>query len=112
LDILVSSTAAPHAIVTVEKIAPILRRRGDRPLFVIDVAFPRDIDPDVHRLEGVYVYDLDALQLMAERSMQARQQEAADCDRLIAKHVADFQAWMEKSVDSMIGHVGLNLPPR
>jgi glutamyl-tRNA reductase len=112
LDILVSSTAAPHAIVTVEKIAPILRRRGDRPLFVIDVAFPRDIDPEVHRLEGVYVYDLDALQLMAERSMQARQQEAADCDRLIAKHVADFQAWMEKSVDSMIGHVGLNLPPR
>ncbi|MBV8815824.1 MAG: glutamyl-tRNA reductase [Verrucomicrobia bacterium] len=112
LDILVSSTAAPHAIVTVEKIAPILRRRGDRPLFMIDVAFPRDIEPEVHRLEGVYVYDLDALQLMAERSMQARQQEAADCDRLIAKHVADFQAWMEKSVDSMIGHVGLNLPPR
>jgi glutamyl-tRNA reductase len=111
LDILVSSTTAPHAIVRVEKIAPILRRRGDRPLFMIDVAVPRDIEPEVHQLEGVYLYDLDALQLMAERSMQARQQEAAGCDRLIAKHVAEFQVWMEKSVDSMIGPVVFNLPP-
>jgi glutamyl-tRNA reductase len=110
LDILVSSTMAPHAIVTVEKIAPILRHRGDRPLFMIDVAVPRDIEPEVHRLEGVYVYDLDALQVMAERSIQARQEEAAGCDRLIAKHVSEFQTWMEKSVDSMIGPVAVNLP--
>jgi glutamyl-tRNA reductase len=101
LDILVTSTSAPHSIVTVEKIAPVLRRRGDRPLFMIDVAIPRDIDPNVHRLDGVYVYDLDALQSMAERSMEARKQEAAGCDRLIAKHVVEFQNWIEKSVNSM-----------
>jgi glutamyl-tRNA reductase len=110
LDILVSSTSAPHAIVTMEKIAPILRHRGDRPLFVIDVAVPRDIEAEVHRLDGVYVYDLDALQSMAERSMEVRQQEAAGCDRLIAEHVAEFQAWMEKSVDSMLGSVVVDLP--
>ena len=102
LDILVTSTSAPHAIVTVEKIAPVLRRRGDRPLFMIDVAVPRDIAPNVHRLDGVYVYDLDALQSMAERSMEARKQEIASGDRLIAKHVIEFQHWLEKSVNPMV----------
>jgi glutamyl-tRNA reductase len=101
LDILVTSTSAPHAIVTVEKIAPVLRHRGDRPLFMIDVAVPRDIDPNVHRLDGVYVYDLDALQSMAERSMETRKQEIVGCDRLIAKHVIEFQNWVEKSVNPM-----------
>jgi len=47
---------------------------------------------------------------MAERSMQARQQEAAGCDRLIAKHVAEFQAWVERSVGSMIAPVVADLP--
>jgi glutamyl-tRNA reductase len=111
LDILVASTSAPHAIVTVDKIAPVLRHRGDRPLFMIDVAVPRDIDPNVHRLDGVYVYDLDALQSMAERSMEARKQEAAGCDRLIAKQVVEFQTWIERSVPSMIGPVAMELPP-
>ena len=97
-----SSTSAPHAIVTVEKIAPVLRHRGDRPLFMIDVAVPRDIDPSVHRLDGVYVYDLDALQSMAERSMEARKQEIAGCDLLIAKHVTEFQNWLEKSANPVI----------
>jgi len=102
LDILVTSTSAPHAIVTVEKIGPILRHRRDRPLFMIDVAVPRDIDPDVHQLDGVYVYDLDALQSMAERSMEARKQEVASGDRLIGKHVIEFQNWLEKSAKTMI----------
>ena len=102
LDILVTSTSAPHAIVTVEKIAPILKHRGHRPLFMIDAAVPRDIDPNVHQLDGVYVYDLDALQSMAERSMEARVQEAAGCDRLIAKYVIEFQNWLEESVDPML----------
>jgi glutamyl-tRNA reductase len=68
---------------------------------MIDVAVPRDIDPDVHRLDGVYVYDLDALQAMAERSMEARKQEVAGGDRLIAKHVTEFQHWLEKSANLM-----------
>jgi glutamyl-tRNA reductase len=68
---------------------------------MIDVAVPRDIDPNVHRLDGVYVYDLDALQSMAERSMETRKQEIVGCDRLIAKHVIEFQNWIEKSVNLM-----------
>jgi len=60
LDILVSSTAAPHAVVTRAKIEPILRMRRDRPLFIIDLAIPRDVEPTVPELEAVYVYDLDS----------------------------------------------------
>jgi glutamyl-tRNA reductase len=110
LDILVTSTSAPHAIVTVERIAPVLKHRGDRPLFMIDVAVPRDIDPRVHKLEGVYVYDLDALQAMAERSLEARCQEIAGCDRLIAKYVTEFQSWIEKSTNPIMAPVAIQLP--
>jgi glutamyl-tRNA reductase len=78
---------------------------------MIDVAVPRDIDPNVHRLDGVYVYDLDALQSMAERSLEARKQEAAGCDHLIAKHVVEFQTWLERSAPAMIGSVAMELPP-
>src|SRR6516225_8668357 len=58
LDILVSSTAAPHAIITLDKLATLWRLRRDRPLFMIDLAMPRDIDPAVQKLDGVYLYDL------------------------------------------------------
>jgi hypothetical protein len=64
LDILVSSTAAPHAIITLDKLAPFLRVGRHRPLFMIDLAMPRDIDPVVHKLDSVYLYDLASLQSM------------------------------------------------
>src|SRR6201997_4368788 len=69
LDILVSSTAAPHAIITLGKLAKLWRTRQDRPLFMIDLAMPRDIDPAVQKLDGVYLYDLDSLQRIAERTL-------------------------------------------
>src|SRR5467141_3961951 len=96
LDILVSSTAAPHAIITLDKLAPFLRARRHRPLFMIDLAMPRDIDPAVHKLDGVYLYDLDSLQSMAERTLALRKQESAKCHQLIEHHVQDFQLWMER----------------
>jgi len=97
LDILVSSTSAPHALVTVEKLGPILRGRRDRPLFIIDLAIPRDVDPEVHRLDGVYVYDLDSLRLLADRTLEARKFEAERCENLIEKYVTDFQAWLNRT---------------
>src|ERR1700730_6649411 len=72
LDILVSSTAAPHAVVTRAKIEPILRMRRDRPLFIIDLAIPRDVEPTVHELDDVYVYDLDSLQAIADLTLEKR----------------------------------------
>jgi len=102
LDILVSSTAAPHAIVTRAKLEPILRTRRDRPLFIIDLAMPRDVEPAVHDLDGVFVYDLDSLQAIADRTLEARRKELDACDGLIEKHVRDFQMWLNRAAEMTI----------
>jgi glutamyl-tRNA reductase len=110
LDILVSSTAAPHAIVTPDKLAPFLRTRRHRPLFMIDLAMPRDIDPAVNRLDGVYLYDLDSLQAMAERTLEVRKREAENCHRLIEHHVNDFQLWIERIQPASFPSIAIELP--
>jgi glutamyl-tRNA reductase len=110
LDILVSSTAAPHAIVTLEKLEPILRTRRDRPLFIIDLAMPRDVDPAVHNLDGVYVYDLDSLQAIAERTMEERRKEGEMGESLISKHVSDFEEWLNRSRESIVSTAAIECP--
>jgi glutamyl-tRNA reductase len=102
LDILVSSTAAPHAIVTRAKIEPILRMRRDRPLFIIDLAIPRDVEPTVHELDDVYVYDLDSLHAIADRTLETRKKEMEACDSLIEKYVWDFQVWLDRSSERVV----------
>src|SRR5262249_50920204 len=62
VDIIISSTAAPHAILTRAKLAPLLAQRGHGPLLLIDIAVPRDIDPEVNYLDGVFLYNVDDLQ--------------------------------------------------
>jgi glutamyl-tRNA reductase len=110
LDILVSSTAAPHAIVTRAKLEPVLRVRRDQPLFIIDLAMPRDVDPSVHELDGVYVYDLDSLQAIAGRTLEARKQEAEACDGMIDKHVRDFVAWLNRIAERAIAPGAIECP--
>jgi len=94
VDILIGSTAAPHHIVTVEKLLPLMRTRPDRPLFCIDLAVPRDFEPAVNDLDGVYLYDIDSLQQIADESMAVRRQETVVCEEIIEKHVADFSDWL------------------
>jgi glutamyl-tRNA reductase len=102
LDILVTSTAAPHTILTREKLEPILRTRRDRPLFIIDLAVPRDVEPGVHHLDGVFVYDLDSLQVIADRKLDARKKEAHECDGLIERHVREFESWLNRAVEKAV----------
>jgi glutamyl-tRNA reductase len=94
VDILISSTSAPHMIVTPEKLGKAMRMRGNRPVFVIDLAVPRDVDPAVNNLDGVYLYDIDALQSIAAESMAIRRQELSECERLIERHVGEFWNWL------------------
>jgi glutamyl-tRNA reductase len=110
LDILVSSTSAPHAIVTRAKLEPMLRMRRDRPLFIIDLAMPRDVDPAVHDMDGVYVYDLDSLRAIAGRTLEARKKEAEACDDLIEKHVLDFETWLNRIADKVIAPTAIECP--
>jgi glutamyl-tRNA reductase len=103
IDILISSTAADEPLLTRAKLAPFLRERWDRPLFVIDIAVPRDVAPDVNELEGVFLYDIDSLQSIAEQSLAQRRQQIAAGEEIIAEHVADFVAWLRKGRTSSRG---------
>jgi glutamyl-tRNA reductase len=94
VDILIGSTAAPHPVVTVEKLAPLMRTRPDRPLFCIDLAVPRDFEPAINDLDGVYLYDIDSLQQIADESMAVRRQEAVICEHMLSRHVAEFTDWL------------------
>jgi glutamyl-tRNA reductase len=69
-----------------------IRGRADRPLFIIDIAVPRDVEPEVNEMDGVYLYDIDSLQSIAEQSLAMRRQQMAAGEKIIAEHVSDFCA--------------------
>ena len=100
VDILISSTAANEPLLTRDKLAPIIRERVDRPLFIIDIAVPRDVTPEVNEMEGVYLYDIDSLQSIAEQSLTLRRQQIAAGEDIIANHVADFCDWLSRDEEA------------
>ena len=111
VDILIGSTAAPHPVLTAAQLRPIMRSRMDRPLFCIDLAVPRDIEPGVNALEGVYLYDIDSLQAIAEHSMSIRRQDLQVCEQMIEKHVDEFQRWLGESRAWASGGLGAGKGP-
>jgi glutamyl-tRNA reductase len=90
-DIVISSTGAPHPIFRREHGQAFLHRRRNRPMFFIDIAVPRDVDPAMGKLEGIFVYDIDDLQAVAAAHMVERSREATDAEALIAAEVERFQ---------------------
>jgi glutamyl-tRNA reductase len=90
-DIVISSTGAPHPIFRREHGQAFMQRRRNRPMFFIDIAVPRDVDPAMGKLEGVFVYDIDDLQTVAAAHMEERSREASDAETLIAGEVERFQ---------------------
>jgi glutamyl-tRNA reductase len=89
-DIVISSTGAPHPIFRPEHGQAFLHRRRNRPMFFIDIAVPRDVDPAMGKLEGIFVYDIDDLQQVAVAHMAERGREAADAEALIEREVVRF----------------------
>jgi len=92
VDIAISSTAAPHHILDRAKLEPLMKRRKNRPLLLIDIAVPRDIDPAVNTLNNVYLYNVDDLQSIAADYLKLRQDEVARCEKIIAEKVAALLA--------------------
>lgn len=90
-DIVISSTGAPHPIFRREHGQAFLHRRRNRPMFFIDIAVPRDVDPEMNRLDGIFVYDIDDLQQVAAAHMEERSREALDAESLIAREVERFE---------------------
>ncbi len=89
-DIVISSTGAPHPIFRREHGQSFMHRRRNRPMFFIDIAVPRDVDPEVNKLDGIFVYDIDDLQQVAAAHMAERSRQAGDAETLIAAEVERF----------------------
>jgi glutamyl-tRNA reductase len=83
IDIVISSTSAPHYILDRTKLEPLMKLRRNRPLLLIDIAVPRDIEPEVNFLENVYLYNIDDLQTIADDYLKQRKEEIARCEHII-----------------------------
>lgn len=93
-DIVLSSTSAPHPIIQAAMVQEVMRARKNRPMFFIDIAVPRDVDPAVNALENVFLYDIDDLQNVVETNRRERQREALAAEDLIWREVHAFQQWL------------------
>jgi glutamyl-tRNA reductase len=91
-DIVVSSTGSPHTILHREDVASVLSARRNRPLFLVDIAVPRDIDPAVQQLSNVFLYDIDDLEAIVRENTKCREQELAHCQSIIAERTATVMA--------------------
>jgi len=96
VDIAISATASPHPIVTREKLISLMKARHNRPLFLIDIGVPRDIETACDELENVYLYNMDDLQQIANENLAAREREIDVCRELIAERVARLVEWLEE----------------
>ena len=86
-DIVISSTSAPHYVLDRVRLEPLLKPRKGRPLLLIDIAVPRDIEPEVNFLENVYLYNIDDLQAIANDYLRQRKEEMARCEAIIREKV-------------------------
>ena len=94
-DIVVSSTGCPQTILRRADLAPIMPARRNRPLFLVDIAVPRDIDPDVQQLDNVYLYNIDHLEAIMRENVKLREQELGRCQTMIAERAAAVMARFE-----------------
>jgi glutamyl-tRNA reductase len=94
-DIIISSTGAPNIILEKEQVRPVMRSRRNKPLFFIDIAVPRDLDPGLNDLENVYLYDIDDLGQVVEMNRTERDREAQKAGRIVEEETIKFQRWQE-----------------
>jgi glutamyl-tRNA reductase len=93
-DIVVASTASPHAIVGADELAVVTRARAGRPLLLLDLAVPRDIDPDCASLPGVTLVDIDGLQAQVARTHSERRMEARRAEGIVEEEIQSFAGWL------------------
>jgi glutamyl-tRNA reductase len=92
-DIVITSTGSPKPIITEAMFAEVPARRQYRPLQIIDIAVPRDVEPEVGQAEGVFLYNIDELQQLAESSLARRRSELDRCHEIIERNVRAFAQW-------------------
>ncbi len=93
-DIILSSTGAPHTIIGAGDLTEVMRRRKQKPMFFIDIAIPRDIDPAVNDVENVYLFTVDDLQEVVSANLQQRAEEARKAEEIVSQEIGQFFKWL------------------
>jgi glutamyl-tRNA reductase len=94
-DVLLSSTGSASFLLTREQVKAAMRRRKQRPLFMIDIGVPRDLDPGINDLDNVYLYNIDDLKEVVEENRERRQEAAVQAERLVAAETLKFMDWLQ-----------------
>ena len=94
VDIIISSTGSPEPVITAQQVKRQMRGRRNRPLFFIDIAVPRDIEPEVNRIDNVYLYNIDDLQNIVEINRTQRLKEATRAEHIIEAEALKFEGWL------------------
>ena len=94
VDIVLSSTGAPGYVLSAEKLKEVTKLRRHKPMFLIDIAVPRDIDPLANKIDNIYLYDVDDLQGVVQANLKERQKEATKAEAIIDEEIIQFQRWM------------------
>ena len=94
-DIVISSTAAPHTVIKKGLMEKVMRRRIDRPMFLIDIAVPRDVEPECDKLTNLYLYDIDDLQNVVDENLSQRKIEAEKADAIIKYEASSFKSELQ-----------------
>lgn len=98
-DVVITSTGSCEALITTQQMKRVMKRRRYRPIFLIDIAIPRDVEPSVNDVDGVYLYNIDDLQAVVEENLGERRQEALRAETIVAEEVTKFVEWT-KTLDS------------
>lgn len=95
VDIIIASTGSPEPVIRARDIRTVLKARKNRPMFFIDIAVPRDIDPDVNGLDNVYLYDIDDLKEVVEENLATRRDEARKAAEIVDEEMRYFSQWVQ-----------------
>jgi glutamyl-tRNA reductase len=106
IDIVISSTSAPHYVLDRTRLTPLMRLRKNQPLLLIDIAVPRDIEPEVNFLENVYLYNIDDLQAIADDYLKQRKEEMARCETIIIERARALRAALTPGITGKVRVVG------
>ena len=94
VDIVISSTGAPHFVVTADDVRAAMKRRRNRPLFIVDIAVPRDVEPAAASLYNVFLFNIDDLKAVIEENIARRAKEAASAEEIVDSEVSKFFSWL------------------
>lgn len=113
IDIVITSTGSPDPIIQAHDVRNVLKQRRHKPMFFIDIAVPRDVDPAVNGLDGVYVYDIDDLKEVVEENLAHRRDEARHAAAIVEEEVISFAAWLrslelQPTITALIQHYELH----